>query len=267
MRTLRAGLRLVYLLSTITLVPFCLLYVGIASALGTRARYRAIMAATPLFGQVYLTAFGVRMSVEGAPSPQASLYVANHVSYLDIFVAAAATGAVFVSRHDVKHWPLFGWFARMAGTVFIDRTSLRSAIESSRTIVESAGDGARIVLFPEGGILPGDGVKSFKPFLLAAAADAGLAVQPFAIAYTHFDGRAIDPDDAETRNLVEWHDMPIHSHAWRIMQARSTRVLVRFGTPQSAAGNGSDAARRFAESLRAGVAALGPDTLGPDARR
>jgi 1-acyl-sn-glycerol-3-phosphate acyltransferase len=250
MRILRASFRLLYLIATIALIPPCLLYVALASLLGRRGRYRAIMAATPLFGYVYLHAFGVRMSVEGRPDAAANVLVGNHVSYLDIFVGAAATGAVFVSRHDVKHWPLFGWFARMAGTVFIDRSSLRSAIESSRAIVERASDGARITLFPEGGILPGEGVKAFKPFLLAAAAEAGLAVQPFAITYTHFDGR---PIDATTRDFVEWHDTPIHTHAWRIMKSKGVRVHVAFGTPMTPGGD----ARVFVEELRGAVAGLG----------
>lgn len=250
MRTLRAALRLLYIVATIGVVPLALLYVSTASLFGPRIRLRAVLAATPLFGQIYLTAFGVRLDLEGARDPAAKIFVANHVSYVDIFVAAASTGAVFVSRHDVKDWPLFGWFARMAGTVFLDRTSIRSAIASSRGLVERAAQGGRIMLFPEGGILPGDGVKPFRPFLLAAAVDEGLAVQPLTITYTHFDGH---PVDATTRDLVEWHDTPIHTHAWRIMKARSVRVQVSFGETMRASSGGANGAREFAEELRRAV--------------
>src|SRR5687768_17559837 len=167
MTILRTAFRLLILLSMLALVPICLILVVGASMIGRRARYGFVMAATPLWCRIWLAAFGVRLRCVDGPDPRAKIFVGNHVSYMDIFVAGAATGGVFVSRHDVKDWPLIGWFARMAGTVFIDRRSLRSAIESSRGIVERVSQGARITLFPEGGVLPGRGIHPFKPFLLA----------------------------------------------------------------------------------------------------
>ena len=68
-----------------------------------------------------LRVFGVRYQATGAP-PQTGLLVANHLSYLDILVLVSLTPAVFVSKAEVKHWPVFGWFACLAGTLFVDRT-------------------------------------------------------------------------------------------------------------------------------------------------
>jgi 1-acyl-sn-glycerol-3-phosphate acyltransferase len=251
MSTLRASLRLVLLVVfNAVLIPVCLVAVLSASLFGPAARHRVVMTLTPVYCWLYLTAFGVIVRIEGRRDGRAKIFVGNHVSYLDIFIAGYATGGIFVSRHDVKDWPLIGWFARLAGTVFIDRSSLRSAIVSSHGIVERVDSGARITLFPEGGILPGPGVKAFKPFLLAAIAEEGHAVQPFAIVYRHADGR---PVDAATRNRVEWHDSSLLAHAWGIMGMSSVRVTVRFVEPRRAVGSGSAVARQFAEDLRATV--------------
>lgn len=252
MGIVRASLRLLILLSTILLVPICLALVLTAAAFGRRVRYAVVMAATPLWCRIWLAGFGVRLRFEGRPSAGAKIFVGNHVSYMDIFVAGAATGGIFVSRHDVKDWPLIGWFARMAGTVFIDRTSLRSAIESGRGIAARVAEGARITLFPEGGVLRGDGVKPFKPFLLAGIAEARLPVQPFAINYTHVDG---EPLNEANRNDIEWHDTPIHVHAWKIMKMSSVRAVVRFADVLTFEGTAdSNGARSFSEELRASVA-------------
>lgn len=248
MSIIRTAIRLCILLSTILLVPICLVLVIGASLVGRRARYRVVQLATPPWCRIWLAAFGVSLRCEGELDPRARIFVGNHVSYMDIFVAGAATGGVFVSRHDVKDWPLIGWFARMAGTVFIDRSSLRSAIESSRGIVDRVNQGARITLFPEGGVLPGEGVKPFKAFLLAPIAESAIPVQPFAIAYTEIDGR---PPDEYNRNHIEWHDTPIVAHAWRIMRMRRVRVVVSFARSITHAGvDGADGAREFAELLR-----------------
>src|SRR5205823_2110243 len=67
-----------------------------------------------------LRVHGVRLSTTGSPAPGA-LVVSNHLSYLDILLFAALTPVIFVAKREVKHWPVFGWLARLAGTRFIDR--------------------------------------------------------------------------------------------------------------------------------------------------
>src|SRR5690242_15551310 len=69
----------------------------------------------------HLRIFGYSADVSG-PIPKSGLLVSNHLSYLDILAIASTTPAVFVSKAEVRHWPLFGWFAAIAGTVFVDRT-------------------------------------------------------------------------------------------------------------------------------------------------
>src|ERR1039458_8736433 len=53
--------------------------------------------------------------------PLSGLLISNHLSYLDVLAISAVTPAVFVSKAEVRRWPLFGWFAAIAGTVFVER--------------------------------------------------------------------------------------------------------------------------------------------------
>jgi lyso-ornithine lipid O-acyltransferase len=248
---LRATLRfLTILLSVIVILPIYTLVVSVAGLFGMRARYRAVMAIKPLANSLWIRLFGVRPSIVGRRSPEANIFVSNHLSYLDIILAGAAVGGVFVSRHDVKEWPVVGWFARLEGTVFIDRTSIRSAVESSAGITERARLGARITLFPEGGITKGREVATFKPFLIAGITGAGLTVQPFTIDYTHI-GR--EPITAETGSLVYWDDpeTPLHHHLWRLLGFPYLRATVTFHEPIVAPlTSDKNAVREFTEQLR-----------------
>src|SRR6185436_7426012 len=84
------------------------------------------------------------------PCPRDGLLVSNHLSYLDILVLATLTPAVFVSKSEVKNWPVFGWFARMAGTIFLQRTRRADVVRISEEITTVLRGGHLVVLFPEG---------------------------------------------------------------------------------------------------------------------
>jgi 1-acyl-sn-glycerol-3-phosphate acyltransferase len=258
-RSIARGLIRVLLmaLAVLVLLPFCGLMIVIGSIGGRIARYRMVMWLTPIFSRVLGSIAGLRLTVRGEQSPGSRVFAGNHVSYLDILVAGAGIGGVFVSRHDVKHWPVIGLFARMAGTVFIDRGSLRSAIASSAGIVERAGEGIRIALFPEGGTTSGEGVGEFKPFLFSAICREGLPVQPFTIRYLRIGDV---PITAASRDLVYWYDPApsLPSHGWRLLTLRNVHVEIEFHPPlQPAATGGINSVRDFVERLREAVAGDG----------
>jgi 1-acyl-sn-glycerol-3-phosphate acyltransferase len=255
MPRLRASIRIAaLLLFTLPAFPVCLLLVLASEAFGKRGRYRMVMALTPLFCGGIAAIIGLRITVRGKRRNDVRIFVGNHVSYLDILVAGVGVAGVFVSRHDVQEWPIIGWFARLAGTVFIDRSSLRSAIESSSGIVTRARDGARIALFPEGGTSEGGGVKDFKPFLFGAIAGAEFAVQPFTILFTHIGS---EPITAANRDLVYWYhpNEDFKAHGWRLLKLPYVRATLTFHPPQSAPGSPEkERVREFAEQLRRQVA-------------
>jgi 1-acyl-sn-glycerol-3-phosphate acyltransferase len=248
--TIRAVLRVAALLaSVLVLFPICATIIAVAGIGGTRMRFRVVMVLTPVFCGTMAACMGLRVKVRGRRDPNAMIFVGNHVSYLDILVGGVGVAGVFVSRHDVKDWPVIGIFARLAGTVFLDRSSLRSAIVSSAGIVERARQGIRIALFPEGGTTPGDGVGEFKPFLLGAITESRFPVQPFTIHYTHIGNV---PIDSSNKALVYWYDPApaFDAHGWQVLKLRSVRATITFhetAIPPATADKHS--VRAFAEEL------------------
>ncbi len=226
-----------------------------ASIGGMRSRYRMVIRLTPLFCRSVARCCGIRVQVVGTVDPDTLLFVGNHVSWLDILTAGAAIGGVFVSRHDVANWPVLGIFARLAGTVFIDRTSLRSAVASSRAMVERVAIGIPVVFFPEGRAGDGAEVAPFKAFLFGGIVEEGTSVQPFTIDYTTIGRTPVTP---ENRDLVYWYrpDQDFLLHAWRLLSLRSVTCNVRMHPPHlpSADDDKREAARRFSVELRKVVA-------------
>lgn len=129
-------------------------------------------------------AFGLVVTIEGKPLTRDVLYVANHVSWLDILALGGATGAVFVSKDDVAGWPVVGWLAREADTIFVHRQNRAAVRGQADALAESLTSGRPAALFAEGTTGPGDRLLPFRASLLAAVEHApGLRVQPVAIDY------------------------------------------------------------------------------------
>jgi len=139
-----------------------------------------------------------RVTVEqtpGAPVLEHALIVANHVSWLDIFVINALHPCRFVAKAEIRSWPVLGWLAAAAGTVFIargDRRELRHIFKGLVTVLER---GQRVALFPEGTTSRQGEVLPFHANLFEAAIDAKVAVQPYALSYVDARGalhRSVD---------------------------------------------------------------------------
>ncbi|MET0269158.1 MAG: lysophospholipid acyltransferase family protein [Sphingomonas sp.] len=130
-------------------------------------------------------AFGLRVRVEGVPLDANVLYLANHVSWLDILALGGATGAAFVSKDDVARWPVVGWLARQAGTIFIQRQSRAEVRGQADALASALASGRPAALFPEGTTGDGSALLPFRASLIAAldAAPPGIRVQPVAIDY------------------------------------------------------------------------------------
>jgi 1-acyl-sn-glycerol-3-phosphate acyltransferase len=125
----------------------------------------------------------------GRALPRA-MVVANHVSWLDIFVINTVHPCRFVAKAEIRAWPLLGWLSERAGTVFIARGQRRELRHVFQGLVEHLAAGERIAFFPQGTTtLQGESLP-FHPNLFEAAIDARVPVQPFALAYLDGAGRA-----------------------------------------------------------------------------
>jgi 1-acyl-sn-glycerol-3-phosphate acyltransferase len=230
MRSLRAAFILfIFLLSSAFVIP----WQSVALRLHSMGYKRM-----PFHYQRFLCRlFGVRATVIGQPiQDRGVLMVANHTSYLDILVLGAVASVSFIAKSEVAGWPLFGTFARLQRTVFVDR-SRRSQTGVSRDLIATRlRDGDALVLFPEGTSNDGNRVLPFKSALMGAAeielgTDAQgravhVPVQPVSVAYTAVHGI---PMGREYRPLFAWFgDMELIPHLWEALVTGPVDVVVEY---------------------------------------
>ena len=123
-----------------------------------------------------------------------ALIVANHISWVDIFVINAALPSAFVSKEEVRHWPLIGWLAVNCDTVFLRRGSRGHAKIINGQIADILGKGNDVAVFPEGTTTDGTHLLHFHGALIQPALAVGRPVLPVALSYWGGDGsRSLDP--------------------------------------------------------------------------
>jgi len=192
----------------------------------------------------HLKIFGYSATVSGE-IPQSGLLISNHLSYLDILAISATTPAVFVSKADVRRWPLFGWFAAIAGTVFVERERRTHVGEVNREIESALADGMLVVVFPEGTSSDGATVLPFRTSLLEPAARGGHEIS---VGWIHYD-----LDDGDAGNEVcYWGDHTFFPHLLNLMGKRRIRATLRFGKFHRT----SDDRKELAKQLHAAVLEL-----------
>ncbi len=153
--------------------------------LGLEARNRRIQR----WSRQLLAICGI--TVELAPGVAAlehAMIVANHVSWLDIFTINAVLPARFVAKAEIRAWPVLGWLAAQAGTVFIARGSRRDLRHIFKGLVASLQAGERVAFFPEGTTAAQGSLLPFHANLFEAAIDAHCVVQPYALRYVDAHG-------------------------------------------------------------------------------
>jgi 1-acyl-sn-glycerol-3-phosphate acyltransferase len=132
-----------------------------------------------------LRVLGIGHVVDGVPVIDGGLLVANHVSWLDIMaVHAVVPEARFVSKADVKGWPLVARLADAAGTLYIERERKRDALRVVHAVAASLASAQTVAIFPEGTTSTGHGLLPFHANLLQAAVATATRVQPIALRYS-----------------------------------------------------------------------------------
>ena len=128
---------------------------------------------------------GMRVRVHGTPLKRHVLFLANHLSWLDIMLIAGASGTAFVAKDDIAKWPVFGWLARLNNTIFIARSQRGSVRDQADTLRAALASGQPVTLFPEGTTEGGREVLPFRPSLLASLFPPlpSVKVQPVALDY------------------------------------------------------------------------------------
>ncbi|MBQ0945273.1 1-acyl-sn-glycerol-3-phosphate acyltransferase [Ideonella sp. 4Y16] len=172
---------------------------------------------------------GLTLTVRGAPRPGGALLVANHVSWLDIAaIHAACPQARFVSKADVKRWPLLGWLIAGAGTLFIERERKRDAMRMVHEMAAALQRGETVAVFPEGTTGAGATVLPFHANLLQAAIAVAAPIQPVAL-------RFAEPGQPFSVAAQYIGDTTLLQSLWRVLAAQGLSVDVDFLPPQASA--------------------------------
>jgi 1-acyl-sn-glycerol-3-phosphate acyltransferase len=167
-----------------------------------------------------LKVFSVVTASEGAP-PVAGLFVTNHLSYLDILVLVSLMPAVFVAKSEVKSWPVFGWFASLAGTLFVVRAKRSDVSRMNSEIERILNSGDVLVLFPEGTSWNGNEVLPFKSSLLEPIVGSKHALTVAHISYALADGNVAS-------DICYWGDMTFFPHLVKLMTKKQIKARVCF---------------------------------------
>ena len=205
-------------------------------------------AAVQAWAQRMLAVCGIGLSVRGTPPASGPvLLVANHISWLDILVMHAARHCRFVSKSDVRHWPLIGTLATAAGTLYIERASRRDAMRVVHHMADALRNGEVVAIFPEG--TTGDGI-SLLPFhanLLQAAISADAPVVPVGL-------RFVDDLSGDTSLAPSYiGDESLLVSFWRTLCAPGITAVVSYGPAQRAEGRDR---RTWASDLHGTIDAL-----------
>lgn len=177
---------------------------------------------------------GARIVVNGEPvENEACLVISNHASWQDIFFLGGTVPVCFVAKDDVAGWPVIGMLARMAGTIFVDRSNRQAAGETTRLMQEKLEQGARIALFPEGTTGDGNRLLPFKSSLFAAGQmevrGEHIKIQPVTIAYKKVWGM---PMGREQRSKFAWPgNVELPGHLWAILREGPADISITFHPP------------------------------------
>lgn len=139
--------------------------------------------AMSLWGKSVMQLYNMKLEVEGALPEPPFLHVSNHLSYMDIPVYSSLLKTTFISKHEVKTWPIIGYVARKLGIVFIDRRNKNDLLRVNEEISSQINEAQGLLFFPEGTTSPGLSVLRFRNSLLDDAARNGRGVTYSAIRY------------------------------------------------------------------------------------
>ena len=193
-----------------------------------------------------LRMMGIALQVEGVPHAGGTLLVANHISWLDVMaVHAVCPQARFVSKADVRSWPLLAKLVDSAGTLYLERERKRDALRVVHAMAQALAAGEMVAVFPEGTTSDGRALLPFHANLLQAAIATSTPVQPVAISFS-------DRHDAVSRAVEFVGATTLLQSLWRV--ATGEGVVARVQLLPAQPSEGVDR-RALAQQLRARIGA------------
>ena len=212
--------------------------------LGLPNRWKIVSRLNRTYTLLLRTILNIKVNVdgdEGHLERGGYVIIANHMSYVDGIVLGSIFPIVFVSKKEVRSWPVVGLWNILCGTIFIDRQHKQEVGVMVDEMAAKLRQEANILLFPEGTSTNGERMLPFQTVPLAAPLRSRSIIVPTTLAYKSIDDR---PVSTANRDLIYWYgDMDFISHFWKLLDLRSVEVLVTiqpkvecFRYPESSAG-------------------------------
>jgi 1-acyl-sn-glycerol-3-phosphate acyltransferase len=176
-----------------------------------------------------LRIWGIDLEVRGKPVTLGpALLVCNHISWLDIVVIHSTRHCRFVSKSELRDWPVLGTLATGGGTLYIERAQRKDAMRMVKDMAKSLGEGDVLAVFPEGTTGDGIGMLPFHANLIQSAIEAEAPIQPLALQF-------VDAKTNEISMAARYiDDDTLLDSVWSTLNARGLKAVVNFGELQSA---------------------------------
>ncbi len=156
-------------------------------------------------------------------TPRKALLFSNHSSVLDIFAYSSIFPVRFVSRSDIRKWPLIGWMAEQLGIIFLNRKSGHSLLESISRAKKEIDEGANVLVFPEGTSSDGTSILPIKSSFLSLT-ESGTRTEIYFIQYDQVNGKNFHPK--ELPRLYYANDVTLFSNILYIMGRKQVDVKI-----------------------------------------
>jgi lyso-ornithine lipid O-acyltransferase len=224
-------MRLVKLTATLSLWLFFVGVVTLAhlwiSVLRLPNRWKIISRSIRSFNFLLRTILNIKVTVKGdAGQLERGGYViiSNHFGYIDGIVLGGLFPVIFVSKREVKSWPLIGQWTTLCGTIYINRQQKSLVSLLIEEIRRKLKQEANIMLFPEGAATNGERMLPFQTAPLAAPLRSRSVIVPVTLAYTSIEEQ---PVSVANRDLIYCYgDMDFVPHFWKLLALRSVEVTV-----------------------------------------
>lgn len=171
-----------------------------------------------------MTALNIHLVTNGAlPDNNLSgiMFVANHVSWIDIFALNSVHTLRFIAKSEIRGWPMLGWLCEKGNTLFIERTKRQDVSRMVELTIDCLRAGDCLCFFPEGATSDGTALKAFKGSLMQAAIDTEAPIWPVAIRYPK-------PDGGANTEMAYFDNMNLLQSLKQVLAQRSPVVELHF---------------------------------------
>jgi len=193
-----------------------------------KRRLQIISRWTKRFNKFLTGLLGIKIITEGDRAPlnkEGNFIISNHLGYLDGIILGSLFGVIYISKEEVKKWPLFGWMAQVGATIFIDRRNKLGSIGYIQEVTAALKAKANILLFPEGTSTNGEKLPPFQSIHFQSPINAKSPVLPLCITYSKINSENVD---IKNRDKVCWYgQVNFFCHIQQALKLHSIEARVK----------------------------------------